>query len=410
MLVGDAIIKIRTAITDMPGTLPVASSSAVVVSSPGSTLFTGAYSVVITQRTPWGETLPDAEIQSLLVSAGQGIQIGGTLLPTAIAIRAYLTFPGGASGTEFQFVESPTSPFVISANPTAAASPPTRNTAYNPDASGDSLSSATLYDWLNDGLKKASQIVGGLIDYAGVSTIVGNPTYIVPGQWKNIGDVWYDGYPLAPDKVGNFFRRNSITASVLSQVAMSILDNRVALEVWPQPARTAASTTLAVAMSAASTSLTAASLSNFLLTNGMVQVDNEIMSYAGMPGGNQLTNLIRGLGGSSAAAHAVGAPVAELNLFFHGWRKFFPVYQPGQSALTIPIPVDWDPFIILYGLSRAKLAEQNIQEWQALDKAFTDELSQWSRTNRIVVGPRQVGDQSAQLEVIPTLGGGWIVP
>jgi hypothetical protein len=191
---------------------------------------------------------------------------------------------------------------------------------------------------------------------------------------------------------------------------MSILDNRVALEVWPQPARTAASTTLATAISPTATSLTAASLSGFLLTNGMVQVDNEIMSYAGMPGGNQLTNLIRGLGGSTPAAHAASAPVAELNLFFHGWRKYFPVYQPGQASLTIPIPVDWDPFLILYGLSRAKLAEQNLGEWQTLDKAFTDELAQWSRTNRIVVGPRQVGDSSAQLEVIPTLGGGWVVP
>ena len=68
-----------------------------------------------------------------------------------------------------------------------------------------------------------------------------------------------------------------------------------------------------------------------------------------------------------------------------------------------------DVLIPIYGLSRVKLAEQNTQEYMQLKKDFTDELTVRFKTNKIVVGPRQIGDTSNQLEVIPTLGGGWVV-
>lgn len=409
MLVGDVIQKIRTAITDQPGKLPSPTASFSVVTPSASSLRAGTYYLVVTQRNQWGETLPTAESSVQTVSAGQAIQINSSLLPGAIALRAYLTLFNGAAGSECQFVEGTTSPLTIAADPTQAGNVPTRNSAYNPDSDGDSFSCATLYDWVNDALRLASQICGGLIDYGGVSTIVGNPSYVVPGQWKSISDIWYDGYPLAPDKVGNFFRRNSITASVLSQVATSIFTDKMALEVWPQPSRTAGATTLQSTIGAAATSLTAVSLSGFLLTNGMVQVEDEIMSYAPMTG-NTLNNLLRGLGGTTAAAHAAGAAVKELNLFFHGWRMYAPTFQPGNAQLTIPIPVGWEVYLQLFGLARAKLAEQNIQEYQALHAAAEKGFGDWYRTNRVTTGPRQIGDSSSQLEVIPALGGGWVVP
>jgi hypothetical protein len=415
MLVGDIVQKIRTAITDQPQTLGVPTATAV-AGGAGALLPNGNYWLIVTQRNPWGETLGAAEIGPIAVGVGQLITVSTITLPGATYARAYLTFAsgqGGAPGGENSFVEVPTSfqvtSFNIAAQPTGAGQPPTRNSAYNPDTDGDSFSCATLYDWTNDALKLASQICGGLIDYAGVATIVGNPTYIVPGQWRDIGDVWYDGYPLASDKVGNFFRRNAITASVLSQVAMSVFDNRLAIEVWPQPARTAGQTTLAAPLTSFGNSLTAVSLAQFLLTNGMVQVENEIMAYAPMTG-NTLGNLIRGLGGSTAAAHPTGSLVTELNLFFHGWRMYNPTFQPGQSMTAIPVPVGWETLFHLYGLARARLAEQDTDQYAKLYAQYENGLKSWYKTNRVVVGPRQVGDSSASLEVLPNLGGGWIIP
>ncbi len=221
--------------------------------------------------------------------------------------------------------------------------------------------------------------------------------------------MWYDGYPLAMDKRGNYFRRNYITASVLSSVATSLFTDRMMLEVWPQPSRTAAATTLASPMTATDTQAVLTSSVGFLLTNGFVQIGNEICSYAGISG-NTLTNLIRGLSGTAAVAHATSAAVSELNLFFGGWRMYAPNFAPGQASSVIPVPVGWETMLPIYALARVKLAEQNTQEYKALKDDFAQMMSQWYRTNKVSTGPRQVGDVSNSLEVIPTLAGGWVVP
>jgi hypothetical protein len=405
MLVGHIITGIRQAITDNPPTLPIPTASFSVVSPAGASLNNGTYYLVVTQRNPWGETLGGAESSAQNVGAGNGIQVTSTLLPGATTIRAYLTMVGGAAGSESQFVESTTSPFTISANPTNPGYPPSRNTAYNPDMDGDSFSAGTVFGWLNDALSLASQVCNGLIDYSGVQTQAGQPMYVVPGKWNMIPDVWYDGYPLAPDKAGNFFRRNSITANVLSQVTTTLLTDRMMLEVWPQPARAGASTTLSAAMTAVQTTASLVNGGGFLLTNGMMMVDSEIMAYNG-----QFNNLIRGLGGSLPAAHALGAPVVELNLFFHGWRNSVTDFQPGQSQSKILVPDEWRTALPIYGLARVRLAEQNTQEYSALKKDFVETLATYMMSNKITTGPKQLGDASNNLEVIPSLGGGWVVP
>lgn len=303
ILVGDVIQSLRASVTDQPQVLNSPSTvTAGLVSVSGSTLPTGAYFLVATFRNPWGETLASEEISpALTVGANQGIQITAPNIPVgATIIRVYLTQPGGASGSEQQFVESPVVPFTISAPPSAAAPPPSRNSCYLPDSDGDSFNAALMYQWFNDALKLSSKICGGLMDYGGVGSVSGVPMYNVPGQWDSITDTWYDGYPLAADKKGNFFRRNSITANVLSSVALSVLSDRLAIEVWPQPARTSAQTTLAVAMVASDTQAQVANISNFLLTNGFAQIGTEVCAYS-QTSGAILLNLFRGLSGTSPA-------------------------------------------------------------------------------------------------------------
>jgi hypothetical protein len=57
-----------------------------------------------------------------------------------------------------------------------------------------------------------------------------------------------------------------------------------------------------------------------------------------------------------------------------------------------------------------KLSEQNVQEYSALKKDFETSLTSWFKQNKVTTGPRQIGDASNNLEVIPSLGGGWVVP
>lgn len=408
MLVGDLVQDIREAITDQSQILPATVATVTVVAANPSTLAQGTYACVVTQRNQYGETLNSGETVNLVVGPLQGLQIASPLQPGATTIRAYLTLPGGNPGTEQQYVESNVSPFTISTPPTNSGVPPTQGRAYLPDTDGDAVSASTLFRWLNRGLELASQVAGGLLDYAGVSTVSGNPQYVVPGEWKRIASVWYDGYPLAFDDVGNYFRRNPITASVLASISVALFYDKMMVEIWPQPSRTAASTTLAQAFNVGDTQAVLTSAAGFLLTNGFAKIGAEIVAYNGIQG-STLKNLQRGLGGTVAATVPQGVFVNELNLFWNGWRMFAPNYQPGDSAKVLPIPVGWGSMLHEYALSRMKLAEQGLQESAALKESFIKGMSDWYRTNKQYTR-LQVGEQTNTLEVLPNFGGGFVVP
>ena len=221
--------------------------------------------------------------------------------------------------------------------------------------------------------------------------------------------MWYDGYPLAMDDNGNYFRRNAITASVLSSAANSTFNNQMMIELWPQPARTSAITTLAVDLQIGQLTATLTSTANFLLTNGFVQIGSEIMSYSGLTG-NVLSNLQRALSGTTQSLIPAGSFVRELNLFWSGWREYNPNFQPGASAQVVPVPLGWETNLFEYGLARMKLAEQNVGDYTKLNESFKKQMSDWYRSNKVTIGPRQIGDQTSGLEVLPNLGGGWVIP
>lgn len=417
MLVGDLVQGIREAITDQSQTLPTPLISSVTPIIGDGTIGFGPLVIVATLTTPWGETDPSTEFALTLSSPNTSVQIVVNVFgwqrayPIVTGINIYI---GAASNQEilkFSFVGSrPGDTLTISNSiPVTYQNPTLRNSAYLPDTDGDKISAAIMFRWINDGLKLASGVCGGLLDYSGISTVSGVPQYIIPGQWKKISSLWYDGYPLGMDDAGNYFRRNTITASILASVATSLLTDRMMLEIWPQPSRTAASTTLASQLSATDTQAVLNSTAGFLLTNGFVKIGNEIMSYSGMQG-NILKNLIRGLSGTVAAIVAAGQPVNELNMFWQGWRAYAPNFQPGDSLLTVPAPVGWETQLFKYGLGRAKLAEQGVGDFTKLEQDFMKNLRDWWNSNNVSVGPRQIGDQSDGLQVLENLGGGWVIP
>ena len=413
MLVGDLIMSVREAATDLPQTMILPGIvSATGVSFGGGTLNPGTYYLQVTATNQWGQTLPSAETP-VTVGAGQNaIQLFVFGPPGNTGnIRVYV---GLGSNLEFQYVPFTVINFSNSLTITSlagaiAGAPPSRNSAYLPDTDGDAVSAYAMFRWINDALKLASQVCGGLPDYGGVGSIVGSPQYVLPGLWKKIASVWYDGYPLAMDDTGNYFRRNAITASVLSSIATGTFNNQMIIELWPQPARTAAQTQLAAQMLIGQTSAQLFNASGFLLTNGFVLIGTEICSYSGISG-NTLTNLQRGLGGTVQSVIVAGTQVQELNLFWNGWREYNPNFQPGSSGVVVPVPLGWETILFEYGLSRMKLAEQNVGDYSKLNDSCIKKFSDWYRTNKVTTGPRQIGDQTMGLETLPNLGGGWVIP
>lgn len=392
MYVGDIIQMAREMIPDAApsmGTPPVPTITQSVVNN---TLPAGTYFVRITNITLWGETLPSPEGASVVVDGTHSPHVVATLLPGATKVRAYF---GIGTGNENQWVESVTGTFDITA-PGTGGTIPVRNTAYFPDMDGQTFSAAMLFRWLTLGLREASQATGGLPSYSGVPTVAGEPMYTMSGEWIKITDCWYDGWPLNLEKRTNFFKRNTVTSSVLSGVALSLLDDRVILETWPQPNRSATITTLTSDMAVTSTVANVVSTAGYLLpTDAFIQIGSpatgvEICSYAALAS-TSITGLVRAYGGTVAKVWPAGTAVTEANLVTHGrYIVGSNAYYPGTSASVLHIPSGWDALLASYILSKARDAEGDVQASQAQYQKYQAALTQWARTNRQLAGPQQI--------------------
>jgi hypothetical protein len=423
MLVGDVVMMVRELITDVPQAVGAPTITPTVVSPAGNFLALGTYFLVVTAFTPWGESSPSAESSALTVGANQSIQVAVTLpvSPNVIKYRVYITSVGGAAGAEQFYFESTSATFTI-LGPVATlayGTPPIHSSAYLPDTDGGAFSAGSLFRWLSQGLTECSRIAGGIMDYTGVGTVQGQPLYVMPGEWQAFADVWYDGYPVSEIGRSTMFRRSAVTSSILGAVACSVRDNRVILEVWPQPARTAVSTTTTASFTTTDTSINVTSTAGFVLPFGFAQLGpvspstlTEVVSYSSLASGTSLAGCVRALsGGVAISAAASGVPVKELNLFMNGKRIFTTPYVPGQSATVIPVPAGWDDLLVNFMLSKAKQAEQDFTEAARLKKAFDEQITGWARTNRQLAGPRQVQLRDDSFSIAnPHPFGGTVLP
>jgi hypothetical protein len=93
---------------------------------------------------------------------------------------------------------------------------------------------------------------------------------------------------------------------------------------------------------------------------------------------------------------------------------YAPVFKPGDSLVSLPLPVGWGSLLFKYGLGRAKLAEQNVGDYSKLEDDFIKKLSEWYKMNRVVVGPKQVPGGWESADSLETWGsgqgGGFVIP
>jgi hypothetical protein len=426
-LVGDVILGCREAMTDLPPTLGALGLPPILAPVSGSNLLPpGTYYVVVTQLTPWGETLPSPEASITLSSVSNiSVQPFG-LSGLATAVRVYFSTTSGTETFYQQFQFSSifgTGVFTINATTGVGAmsassqSPPIRSSAYMPDSDGQAVSAFAIYRWLNQALGwAAAKNRGGLPDFGAAGTVGGQPNYILPGYWKKIDAAWYDGYPLGLLQKNNVFRRNPVPGYSGMLTVFQATD-RLMVEAWPQPSRTSAQTTLAAPMLATDTVATLTSTAGFVLGFGMAQIDSEIVNFAAI-NGNQLTGLQRGMTGTVAATHSATfgsvAPVTELNLMISGFRvPSTSSYFPGQAATPLYLPPGWDEALISYMLYRFRKLEQDEAGAKAALQEATEKIGSLG-ANRVIAGPRQVQPYGAVgPEVAAGMGsrfGGVIIP
>jgi hypothetical protein len=369
------------------------------------------YYFVLTTVNDYGETVGSNEMSTVVAAPNNAVLINFYGSPGNIGnFRLYI---GLAQGAEASYINVPndfTGAFIwnTSTSTLIAGYPPQRSTAWMPDTDGALISAFAIYGWLNDGLRVISRVAGGLLDYSGVGSVSNVPMYTIPGEWVSITGLWYNGYWLLGGDRNYFWRRNNITSAILSSGSISVINNQNILEVYPQPDRDAAVTSLTAPMGTTDTVASVANVGGFLLPFGFMQVDSEIIGYQKIVAG-QFINLIRGLGGTPASAHQPGALVQELNIFWSGKRQIEPAYQPGQSATLLPLPSGWDVLLAQYVSGRAKNIEHDGQYWQQLEQSIRQSITDWARQNKGVMRRRQVGPPTSPATYYATPAGGLII-
>lgn len=417
MLVGDILLSAREAVPDLPGALPAPAPTDLTISfTTGGVLVPGAtYYLVATYSTLWGESSPGLEVIVTMPAGMTAILVNPAPSPYRQLVTAINIYLGTVSGGEvFRYAfPNPVNEqlFVngVAANYSLSV-PPAGNSAYLLDSGGNVAGAQQLFRWLSDALNAVANANGGIPDASGFPTITGRNNYTLPGDWKSLEAAWYDGYPLFLGSAKNVFRHNSLNGLAGQMSYVQVADTLV-IELYAQPNRTAGQTTLSAPL--ALTDVGAAftqDLSGFVLPFGLASIGTEIVSY--VSSGSLLTQLVRGLGGTSAQAWPVGTAVHELNCMFTGFRSP-QTYVVGQAANTLRIPSDWTPYIHLYLLARYREIEQQRSEASQLFKEFDAYLKSASK-RKPVVGERQIQPQdSIGMEVFNGLSrtfGGIVIP
>lgn len=390
-LVGDLIMGMREAAVDLPNAViqpPTITNLTITPTAGVTTIPAGTYYCYGTFRNPWGETTLGALNTVILAGGIRAISVAATL---PVGITQVVIYFGLIQGAPDQYVifDAATvnpGPGFIRALGTYATKP-LRNTAYLPDFDGRALSVATVYRWINDGLKSAAVLCGGGIpDISGLQSQSGQPMYILQGNWRKIDDAWYDGYPIGLGAKGGVFRRSK-TSGLSAALSVNHLSDRTIIEMYPQPPRTGGATTLNGDITSLATSLVV-NANPFVLPMGLILIGTEIVGFGGFSG-LTMTGLIRGLGGTTAQAWPSGTAITELNIMIAGLRVPT-VYAVGSSYNTLNVPPGWETPLTKYLLSRFREPEQNGRDAQRLMQEFENALKNLLAANKPIAGPVQV--------------------
>jgi hypothetical protein len=420
-LVGDVIVAVREKGPDPPSYLGVPAFTAVPATL--GLLPLGVYYLVFTAVNPWGESAPTSEFTVTLAGSNQTINITMTTpQPGATGFRVYWSrSPAGQNGffqvvgTSFSLVNTPIPGGAPGQPSLVGGYPPVGATGMIPDSDGQFVNAFTLYRWLNDALRKAGRIGGGIPDTTGIQATAGSAMYRISGKWIRFTSGWFDAWPVMFGRKSDVFLRNTFQGISGLFTTEQWTGDTTVFQMWPQPNRTGASARLGGDMTATDTDLFGiasivppGSLIDFLPL-GMIQIDNEIMQYSGKPSITHLGGLVRGMGGTQPAAHVTFSAITELNIRLSGFRQPNE-YVPGDSLKTLDVPLGWEEPILDYVLAQYRKAEQDTAQAQQLEKSFTESINVFAKASRTYTHPRQMGD-SSQLVVYPgTFLGGVLVP
>jgi hypothetical protein len=423
--VGDLIMNVRALGPDNPTlTLgPPGAGAPTAAILPGGSLPNGTYFIIVTQLNQWGESLGTVEQQVTTAGGQNGFTISVTPGVGAVAVRVYLgTLTGQENIYALYTIAAGLTPGVANVlNFTnfglTPGQPPVNASAFFPDSDGSFVSAATMYRWVNDALRAAARITGGIQDAVGIASVSGQRRYVTTllGQWLRLDQCFYDGWELDLGNKAETFRNRNLTANISISLMTDAQSDTTRLELYWTPSRTAGTALTTAGILATDTSIPIAAVSGWLLADGYALItdgiNSEVISYSAQTG-TFLIGCIRGWAGTQPVSFGPEATITELNIELNGYRMPY-VYSVGQSTFSLGVPPGWEPFLKDWMLGSFRKAEQETDEGQKLQDMATKTLEAYVKSNKPVAGPRQCrmyGDYGVRGVVPGGLTGGIIIP
>lgn len=378
--VGDSIVRMRALGPDPCGVLP-SPTGVNIATAAGGVLPAQTVYVFQTWLTPWGETSPSIE-QPIDLSAGtQTIVATSTLIPGAVKARVYVgTQPGNQS--QYQELDisllsaGATVTITVDGTITSASNPPQVNRAFLPDSDGTFVAASTAFSWLNQALRQMIVNLGGIPDISGVAWPSGAAWQALNNRWTEITNLWWSGWwTVVGQQAGTWLQ--SPVQSVPGYVTPWSSAGEDIIGLWPQPGSGPPTTLLAAPMGIADTNFTVTTggLLDFK-SPGLVQIEDEmILTSVPDPTNSIYGGCLRGIGGTVAKAHPVGATVTQLIVMFTG-KRLAPEFAPGAAYAGLQLPAGWDSPLDIYLMSKFREKEQDTQGALAKMQEFNQLVEQ----------------------------------
>jgi len=258
-----------------------------------------------------------------------------------------------------------------------------------PDPNNLAFSVPQLLAWISDAGDTLCATVPVVQDWYAIQAQTGMDIYQLPQHIQSVEQAWFDLTPLTRTAEIDDIFTTKITGRSWWFGPHSIHANP-RLHVWPAPNRTGLTTTLLANITATDGAIpvdnvgvvTATSASGFKVF-GFLQIDNEIILYRNLPGTGgpgPITNILRGQGGTIAAAHTAGAIITELNIMFKCTRL------PNRVTATtdlLEVPRGLWPLLELYVLARVRSVEQDEQTAMMLRREFDQMVEKLAQKSQI---------------------------
>lgn len=274
---------------------------------------------------------------------------------------------------------------------------------------GGLIRAATMYRWLDAGVRVAARECGTVIhDWTAIAQVTGTPNYTVDDAFVALSDGFSNLWPI---DIITLLEGDTIWPSGKVQ-AQSLAGyyhveaDHLEFGLYPAPNLTDPATTLSGNISASATAFAVASVTGFL-AYGYIKIGSEIMRYESITG-TTLNAVTRGCGGTTAATHTGGDAVQHLGLWLKGKRVPATITS---STSVVELPRDIVMELELYLLARCRRSENEHAEARALLKEFADTCRRIAGdpTRRVQYGrAREYGEPTVGPVYFPRISGGVI--